>query len=229
MPALVGGEVIGSILVQHRRPLGKEEWRHAVESISQTAPSLANLRTLAMAESRASTDALTGLPNRRTLDDTLKRVLAQAARAGTPVSAILFDLDDFKRVNDVHGHEKGDEVLASIGAVVTTSIRQSDLAGRCGGEEFLAILPDTDLPSALVVAEKLRDTIARVTVPGVDRSLTASFGVAVYPDDGTDPAGVLRSADRALYRAKSNGKNRVEIAAVADEPSSASPVTLRTA
>ena len=229
MPALVGGEVIGSILVQHDRPLAKEEWRHAIESISQTAPSLANLRTLAMAEARASTDPLTGLPNRRTLDDTLKRVLAQAGRTLSPVSAILFDLDDFKLINDVHGHEKGDELLALVGAVVTTSIRQSDVAGRCGGEEFLVILPDTDLQSALVVAEKLRDTIVRITVAGVEHKISGSFGVAVYPDDATDPAGLLRSADRALYRAKSNGKNRVEIAAVAADDPAAAPPTLRTA
>lgn len=219
MPALVGGEVIGSILVRHDRPLGREEWRHAIESVSQTAPSLANLRTLAMAEVRASTDPLTGLPNRRMLDDTLKRMFAQAGRTLTPLSVILFDLDDFKMVNDVHGHEKGDEVLATVGAAVSTSVRQSDVAGRSGGEEFLVILPDTDLQGALVLAEKLRSTIARIAVAGVERAVSGSFGVATFPDDSVDPAGLLRSADRALYRAKSNGKNRVEIAAVAtDEP-----------
>jgi len=217
MPALVGGEVIGSILIRHDRPLVKEEWRHAVESISQTAPSLANLRTLAIAESRASTDPLTGLPNRRMLDDTLKRMLVHAGRALSPLSAILFDLDDFKAVNDVHGHEKGDEVLATVGAVVSTSIRQSDVAGRSGGEEFLVILPDTDRRGALVLAEKLRSTIARIAVAGVEQPLSGSFGVATFPDDATDPASLLRSADRALYRAKSNGKNRVEVAAVVDD------------
>lgn len=152
MPALVGGEVIGSILIRHDRPLGKEEWRHAIESVSQTAPSLANLRTLAIAESRASTDALTGLPNRRMLDDTLKRMLAQAGRTLTPVSVILSDLDDFKTINDVCGHEKGDEALATVGAVVSGSIRQSDVGGRIGGDEFLVILPDTDRAGALVLA-----------------------------------------------------------------------------
>jgi diguanylate cyclase (GGDEF)-like protein len=223
MPSLVGGEVIGSILVRHDRPLGKEEWRHAIESVSQTAPSLANLRTLAMAEARAATDALTGLPNRRTLDDTLKRVLAQAGRSLSPVSAILFDLDDFKLVNDIHGHEKGDEVLATVGAVVSGCIRQSDVAGRNGGEEFLVILPDTGLPNALLVAEKLRDAIARIAVAGVDQPVTGSFGVASYPDDATDPAGLLRSADRALYRAKSNGKNRVEVAVVSTDDADDAP------
>ena len=217
IPALVGGEVIGSILVRHDRPLGREEWRHAIESVSQTAPSLANLRTLAMAEARASTDPLTGLPNRRMLDDTLKRMFAQAGRALSPLSVILFDLDDFKTINDVHGHEKGDEVLATVGAVVSTSVRQSDVAGRSGGEEFLVILPDTDLQGALVLAEKLRSTIARIAVAGVEQALSGSFGVATFPDDVTDPAGLLRSADRALYRAKSSGKNRVEVAAVVDD------------
>lgn len=226
MPALVGGEVIGSILIRHERPLGKEEWRHAVESVSQTAPSLANLRTLAIAESRASTDPLTGLPNRRMLDDTLKRMLVQAGRTFSPLSAILFDLDGFKTVNDVYGHEKGDEVLATVGAVVSTAIRQSDMAGRSGGEEFLVILPDTDRRGALVLAEKLRSTIGRISVAGVEQPLSGSFGVATFPDDATDPAGLLRSADRALYRAKSNGKNRVEVAAVVDDdPDEAALVT----
>ena len=222
VPALVGGEVIGSILVRHDRALGRDEWRHAIESVSHTAPSLANLRTLAMAEARASTDALTGLPNRRMLDDTLKRMLARADRSLAPLSVIFFDLDDFKTVNDVYSHEKGDEALATIGAVVSTSVRPSDVAGRSGGDEFVVILPDTDLQGALVLAEKLRGTITRIGLAGVERALSASFGVAVFPDDGLDPAGLLRSADRALYRAKSNGKNRVEIAAIAaDKPDGA--------
>jgi diguanylate cyclase (GGDEF)-like protein len=209
--------VIGSILVSHDGPLSKTEWRRAIESISQAAPSLSNLRTLAIAEARAATDALTGLPNRRTLDDTLKRMIAQAGRTVSPLSAILFDLDDFKKINDLHGHEKGDEVLAAIGAVVSTSLRQSDLAGRSGGEEFLVILPDTDRHGALALAEKLRAAIAGLAVPGVEQAVTGSFGVATYPQDGTDPAGLVRFADRALYRAKSNGKNRVEVAVAAGE------------
>jgi diguanylate cyclase (GGDEF)-like protein len=215
VPALVGGEVMGSILVRHDGPLGKDEWRHAIESVSHTAPSLANLRTLAIAEARASTDVLTGLPNRRMLDDTLKRMLARADRSLAALSAIFFDLDDFKTVNDAHGHEKGDEVLATVGAVVSTSVRASDVGGRSGGDEFIVLLPDTDLQGALVLAEKLRGTITRIDLPGVEHVLTASFGVAAFPDDGLDPASLLRSADRALYRAKSNGKNRVEIAAIA--------------
>jgi diguanylate cyclase (GGDEF)-like protein len=219
MPALVGGEVIGSILVRHDRPLERDEWRCAIDSISQSAPSLANLRTLAIAEARAATDPLTGLPNRRTLDDTLKRMLAHAGRVVSPLSVVLFDLDSFKAINDVHGHEKGDEVLATVGAVVSTTIRQSDVAGRSGGEEFLVLLPDTDLQGAVVVAEKLRSSIARVAVVGVDQKLTASFGVATFPDDATDVAALLRCADRALYRAKSSGKDRVEVAAIsAAEP-----------
>lgn len=221
MPALVGGEVIGSILVRHDRPLGREEWKRAIESVSQAAPSLANLRTLAILEARASTDPLTGLPNRRTLEDTLKRMVAQAARDLSPLSAILFDLDNFKTVNDVHGHEKGDEVLAAVGAVVSATVRESDVAGRSGGEEFLVILPGTDRAGAVVVAEKLRSALARVSVAGVEQGLSASFGVATYPADASDPSSLLRCADRALYRAKSQGKNRVEV--VADEPAGADP------
>ncbi len=218
MPALVGGEVIGSILVRHDAPLDRDQWRRAIESISQTAPSLANLRTLAIAEARAATDALTGLPNRRMLDDTLKRMLAHAGRTLSPMSVILFDLDDFKKINDAHGHEKGDEVLAAVGAVVSSMIRGSDVAGRSGGEEFLVVLPETDRQGAVTLAEKLRGALSRITVSGIDRRIGGSFGVASYPDDATEPVSLLRAADRALYRAKSSGKNRVEIAVAAGEP-----------
>ncbi len=219
VPALVGGEVIGAILVRHHRPLAREEWRRAIESVSQAAPSLANLRTLAIAEARAATDCLTGLPNRRTLDDTLKRMLAQAARDLSPLSVVLFDLDNFKTINDIYGHEKGDEALATVAALVSATIRESDVAGRTGGEEFLVILPGTDREGALVLAEKLRSGIARCQVVGLEKTVSASFGVATYPDDAVDLTGLLRCADRALYRAKSNGKNRVEVAEAKDRSS----------
>jgi diguanylate cyclase (GGDEF)-like protein len=130
---------------------------------------LGNLRTLAIAENHASTDALTGLPNRRALQDTLKRMVAHAGRTLEPLAALAVDLDHFKQVNDRHGHDKGDEVLAAVGALLDESLRASDFASRAGGEEFCVLLPSTDLAGALEIAEKLRAAIARVEVPGVDR------------------------------------------------------------
>ena len=209
VPSLVGGEVIGSVLVAHDAPLDLSHRGRIDESVSQAAPVLANLRNLAIAEVRAATDALTGLPNARALRDNLIRMVAQADRSNLPLSAILCDLDNFKQINDVYGHDKGDQALAAASAAMRGALRKSDLAGRYGGEEFLILLPDTPLDGALVLAEKLRDEVARVDVPGVDRAVTASFGVASFPDDAPDGEMLVRMADRALYSAKARGRNCV--------------------
>jgi diguanylate cyclase (GGDEF)-like protein len=179
--------------------------------IAEAAPVISNLRNLAIAELRASTDALTGLPNQRAVQVNLKRMTAQALRSGFPLAAIMFDLDRFKQVNDTHGHGKGDQLLATIGQVTAGAIRASDFAGRDGGEEFVVLLPATDRDQAALVAENLRKAIATIRIPNVDRAITASFGVAVLPDDATEPDALLRCADRALYVAKSRGRNRVEL------------------
>ena len=209
-PLLVGGEVIGSVLASGPEAATDAERRRMHDSVTQAAPVLANLRNLALAELRAATDALTGLPNRRAIDDHLKRLLAQAGRSLTPMSAILLDLDHFKEINDTYGHERGDEVLAAVGAVMRTELRGGDFAGRNGGEEFIVMLPDTDRTGAMRVAEHLRKAMHSVSMPGVTRPVTASFGVASFPEDGLDGATLMRLADRALYAAKRNGRDRVE-------------------
>ncbi len=213
VPSLVGGEVIGSVLVQHTSPLDAWGKRRVEESMTQASPVLANLRNLALSENRALTDGLTGLPNRRAADDTLKRMAAHAERTSSPLGTVLFDLDHFKQINDLCGHEKGDEVLAAVGVAVTSSLRASDFAGRFGGEEFILLLPDTDRDGAVIVAEKFRQAIAAVEVTGVSRPITVSLGVAALPDDAAEPTLLLRAADRALYQAKSLGRNRVETVA----------------
>ena len=216
VPALVGGEVIGSVLLEHEQPLPKGEESELASSISEAAPIIANLRNLSIAEMRASTDALTGLPNNRSVQETLKRMTAQAGRTMSPLAVILFDLDHFKQINDTHGHSKGDEVLAVVGDVAAANVRASDFVGRYGGEEFLALLPDTDRQGAFEVAEKLRLAIGNIDVPGVPRSVTASFGVAVLPDEAGEPDEIVRVADRALYTAKAKGRDRVETVAGRD-------------
>jgi diguanylate cyclase (GGDEF)-like protein len=205
----VGGEVIGSVLVAHEHELTDVQRNRIDESVSQAAPVLANLRNLAVAEVRAATDVLTGLPNARALRDSLTRLVAQAARSSLPLSAILCDLDHFKQINDVYGHDKGDQALAAASTALRSSLRESDLAGRYGGEEFLILLPDTALNGAIVLAEKLREAVALTIVPGVDRSITASFGVASFPDEAPDGEMLVRMADRALYGAKARGRNCV--------------------
>jgi diguanylate cyclase (GGDEF)-like protein len=211
-PLLVGGEVIGVVLIAHAGRLDDDQRQQVREIVAHAAPVLANLRNLAVAQMQAATDALTGLPNRRAVEDTMKRMVAQSARSGAPLAALLLDLDHFKTINDLCGHDRGDEVLAAVGVALGKVLRESDFAGRYGGEEFLLLLPATDRQGALDVAEKIRATVAAIRVPDVKR-ITASVGVAVLPSDAVDAVTLFRSADRALYRAKSNGRDRVETVA----------------
>jgi diguanylate cyclase (GGDEF)-like protein len=212
MPSRVGGAVIGSVLIRADEPLEESERTRIADTVTQAAPALANLRNLSIAETRASTDSLTGLPNTRSCHDNLKRMMSQAGRAVSPLSLVVFDLDYFKQINDRFGHGAGDDVLAAVGQSVPATLRASDFVGRHGGEEFLALLPDTDRDGALKTAEKLRQAIEAIGVPGVEREISASFGVATYPFDAVDGDGLLRIADRALYVAKDAGRNRVEVA-----------------
>ena len=187
------------------------------ESVVQAAPILANQRTLALAERRAASDALTGLPNRRAADEALKRMSAHAGRTISNLSVVMVDLDHFKQVNDLHGHELGDKALAAVGQILSGELRASDFAARYGGEEFLLLLPDTDRSGAVEVAEKLRRAVEGAEIRGIG-TLTASFGVATLPDDAVEPEHLVRKADRALYAAKAHGRNRVEIAEPAGRP-----------
>lgn len=222
-PLLVGGEVIGSVLLSNGTDLTDQHRLRVKDSVTQAAPVLANLRNLAIAQLRAATDALTGLPNARAVQDTLKRLVAQASRMLWPLSAVLIDLDHFKEVNDTFGHGLGDEVLAAVGAALHSTVRESDFAGRYGGEEFVMLLPDTDRDTAVQVAERVRTAIGDLRVLEGDSSVSASFGIAVFPEDAPDAARLIRNADRALYRAKANGRNRVEVFTLEPAPESEPP------
>jgi diguanylate cyclase (GGDEF)-like protein len=215
-PLLVSGEVIGSVLVSHEDQLAAQQEGRIALTVAQAAPVLANLRNLALAEFRANNDSLTGLPNKRATEDTFKRMIAQAHRSVTPLAVVMLDLDHFKKVNDQFGHGKGDEVLAAVGAGIQAVLRESDFAGRFGGEEFLLLLPDTGVEGAVRLAERLRESIAEITVPGIDREITASLGLAELLEHGGTPRGLLREADRALYAAKAAGRNRSIVARVTD-------------
>jgi diguanylate cyclase (GGDEF)-like protein len=210
-PLLVGGEVIGSVLATHPQPISDAEAETFRQSVTQAAPVLGNLRNLAIAERRAQTDSLTGLPNNRNVADTVKRMAAHASRTVAPLAALALDLDHFKHINDTHGHGSGDEVLAAVGSTLLSTCRDSDFVGRAGGEEFLILLPDTGLVSAEVVAEKVRLAVGAITIPSIQQAITTSIGVAILPDHAGDANTLLRHADRALYIAKKNGRNRVEV------------------
>jgi diguanylate cyclase (GGDEF)-like protein len=211
-PLLVGGEVIGSVLVNQPATAAPADPMMIRQTVGQAAPVLGNLRNLALAELRAATDTLTGLPNQRAVQETLKRMVAQASRTITPLAAVLIDLDHFKQINDIHGHDRGDEVLAAVGVAFRNVVRESDFVGRYGGEEFLILLPSTDKEGAVRVAEAVRAAIAGIRVTRLDRAITASCGVAVVPDDAGDAVTLFRAADRALYAAKHDGRDRVHAA-----------------
>jgi diguanylate cyclase (GGDEF)-like protein len=190
------------VLLSRLAPYSEAEEQRIRESVGQAAPVLANLRNLAVAEIRAATDGLTGLPNKRAVTDALKRTFAQAATTQAPLALLLLDLDHFKQVNDQRGHPVGDQVLASVGATLRGTLRTRDFAGRNGGEEFAILLPDTGITDALDIAERIRAAIAEISLPGSDVSVTASIGVATFPHHASSPDRLERLADAALYLAK---------------------------
>ena len=223
VPLMVGGEVIGSVLLSRPAPYSEAEEQRIRESVGQAAPVLANLRNLAVAEIRAATDGLTGLPNKRAVTDALKRTFAQATTTKVPLALLLLDLDHFKQVNDQRGHAVGDQVLANVGATLRSVLRARDFAGRNGGEEFAVLLPDTEMAVALEIAERVRSAIAEISLPGTDVSVTASIGVAGFPDHASTLERLERLADAALYLAKRQGRNRVELASVDATPDLPAP------
>ena len=161
---------------------------------------------------QAVTDPLTGLNNRRELWGFLERELVRARRAGTPVAVVALDLDHFKRVNDLWGHEAGDLVLKSAASVVMQNIRGSDIAVRSGGEEIILALSEATAQIAASRAETIRREFEALKLECGGRQLdavTASFGVAAFPDDAEDADALMRAADRALYEAKAKGRNQV--------------------
>jgi len=162
-------------------------------------------------EDMASIDPLTSLLNRRALQDIISREYAYAKRTAKPFSMILFDLDRFKMLNDNYGHDVGDKILLGISAIAKKTLRTSDWLSRWGGEEFLAILPDTDENGALKIAERLRQRIEAFSIKLNTQkiSTSASIGIACYPRDGDTPDFLLKAADAALFEAKKSGRNRV--------------------
>jgi len=209
VPLRAGSEATGSVLVHSSRPIGADERRRLHRSAEHAAPVITNLRELADARSRAATDALTGLPNRRAFEDTARRMVAQASRSFEPLAAVLVDLDHFKAVNDTFGHAAGDDALICVASCLTGSVRAGDFVARLGGEEFALLLPGASREGALLLADSVRQAVARLAVPGVDRPITASLGVALIPDHAGDADAVVARADEALYAAKAAGRDRV--------------------
>jgi diguanylate cyclase (GGDEF)-like protein len=159
----------------------------------------------------AMTDVLTGVSNRRHFVNVLEHEFVRARRYGSPLSVLAFDLDFFKRINDGYGHAVGDEALTNFARVAKQGLRDMDLLGRLGGEEFSILLPNTTMTEALVVAERVRDGVTQISIPTDNGTLkfTTSVGVAEVRQTDTSVDDLLRRADAALYDAKAAGRNRV--------------------
>jgi diguanylate cyclase (GGDEF)-like protein len=186
---------------------------------SHAALAIRNANLLARVQQAAVTDGLTELANRRAFDRSLDRELSRAARTDGRLSVVLLDIDHFKLLNDNHGHVVGDTVLKQIAVALRACGREYDTIARYGGEEFAAVLPGCSSGLAMQVAERLREAVQEAAT---DVKVTASAGVATYPYDGIDVAGLLSAADRALYASKRAGRNLVrsaEQARVVDAPS----------
>ena len=212
VPLTASGEQFGTLeLVADS--FSKEQRMNAASLAAHAVVALENARLHDMVERQALLDGLTGLANRRAAADALHAEAARAERLETPLSVVLADLDGFKDVNDAHGHAVGDEVLRVVAEVLRETLRESDVAGRWGGEEFLLLLPGADEEGAAQLAERVRAELSSRNIPSVPGlHVTASFGVSEYAGQ-TNTEQLVAAADSALYRAKRAGKDRVERAA----------------
>ena len=187
----------------------------------RVGPALANLKLRDALRELALHDPLTGLYNRRYLEDALTREFHRARRNGKPVSVIMIDIDHFKRFNDTFGHDAGDFVLSGVAKTISKNVRASDIACRYGGEELAVVLVEASLEDALARAEILRAAVRGASLTHNGQVLpapTASFGVAAYPTHGENPTDIMKAADRALYQAKHEGRDRVCAAPEAAPP-----------
>jgi diguanylate cyclase (GGDEF)-like protein len=218
-PLRAGASDFGSLVIT-APTFDADQVEAAASLATQAVVALENARLHRIVERQALFDSLTGLANRRRLEETMRAELARAARFHDPVCLVIADLDDFKRVNDTYGHAVGDEVLKEFARALKSTVRESDLAGRWGGEEFVLVLTGTDTEGGARLAERARAAIEAVTIEapnGDSVSVTASFGVAAsFGAGGIDE--LLAAADSALYQAKDAGKNRVVISAASTTP-----------
>jgi two-component system, cell cycle response regulator len=213
VPLQAGSVSFGSLMLFGDK-FEDEDRMTAVSLASHAVVALDNARLHRIVEQQALVDGLTGLPNRRQCEDRLAGELARVDRFGGPLAIVVADLDWFKDINDRYGHPAGDGVLREFGILLGDSVRDVDLAGRWGGEEFLLILPGTDLEGGAEVAERIRIALAgrmMVAVDGTPIPVTASFGVAATPPAKT-ASELFAAADSAMYEAKRAGRNRVQTA-----------------
>jgi diguanylate cyclase (GGDEF)-like protein len=214
---LAQGETLGIVNVRLTAKLDEAQRQLLTAVTEQIALSLANLKLRKALNELSIRDPLTGLFNRRYMEESIGRELARARRAGERVGFLMIDTDFFKKFNDTYGHEIGDAVLRELGAMFKTNLREHDIPCRYAGDEWLMILVGKEISedAACRRAEELRVLATRIRVQSGSQlvgQITLSIGVAVFPDHGDDKDGLLRASDRALYQAKGAGRNQVALA-----------------
>lgn len=213
VPLMAQGTDLGIMFIQHTSQWSSLSMAEA--AAEQLALAIANLRLRETLRTQALRDPLTGLPNRRDFEEVLPRELSRSERSDRPVSLLALDIDHFKRFNDTFGHDAGDTLLQAFGHMLRKNTRTEDLPARLGGEEFIVILSDTTIEEAFTVADNIRKTVEAMEVSHRNVSLgkiTVSIGVSSYPAHADNGVSLVQAADAALYRAKSEGRNRVLIA-----------------
>lgn len=204
------GSVVQIVVSMDEAPLAKLMIPFIAVYLRETAPVLEAKRLMEHLRESSLRDAMTGLYNRRFLEEYTSTLIATSQRRKSPFSVLMLDLDYFKKVNDTYGHEAGDKVLKTLAEALTKSVRTSDMVIRYGGEEFLIVLLDTDGENAMDVAEKIRAKVEgiKISLPGTVLQKTISIGVADFPSDSDTFWQVVKFADVALYQAKTQGRNR---------------------
>jgi diguanylate cyclase (GGDEF)-like protein len=218
MPMMAQGEAVGLLHLAsgpHSTKLAETKQSLAVTVTEHIALAMANLKLRETLRNQSVRDPLTGLFNRRYMEESLERELSRAKRNRRSLGVVMIDIDHFKHFNDTYGHEAGDTLLRELGSFLQSSVREGDIACRYGGEEFLLILPEVSIAAALHRADQMRDEFKKKAIRYSGKSLgnvTLSFGVALFPTHADTVGTLLRVADQALYRAKGAGRDRVETA-----------------
>ncbi|HSH62110.1 MAG TPA: sensor domain-containing diguanylate cyclase [Acidimicrobiales bacterium] len=213
VPMVADGRPVGALVVERGGGMASVITRTRVSALAEFAAHgalcLKNAWLLREVERLARVDELTGLSNRRCLEETLEREVARSGRSGEPLSVVMFDVDHFKKLNDAHGHQHGDAVLRLMGQLLLETVRQIDTAARYGGEEFALVLPNCSPTNAVALAERVRQDLALRTA---DPPVTVSAGVATLPVHAFTGEELVRAADEALYESKNTGRDRVTLA-----------------
>jgi len=218
VPMVAAGELVGIVNMQASEPgrFPREAQEAGQGYINFASTTLSSIRLIASTRERALRDSLTNAYNRAFLSEYLAKQLSIASRRRRPLAVLVCDLDHFKQVNDCYGHQVGDRALVAFSALLHHAVRSGDAVIRYGGEEFVVVLVDTDLAGAQIVAERIRTGAEHIIVNNgaevVGAIVRTSIGVAAYPSHGADETALIAAADRAVYKAKREGRNKVVVA-----------------